>query len=67
MLRVRGEADPGPERSCTTRGRGGRCGPPASRTRTSWQIAEVVGYYAYVNRIADGLGVQLEDDAETAD
>jgi len=25
-------------------------------------IAEVVGYYAYVNRIADGLGVQLEPD-----
>ncbi len=24
-------------------------------------IAEVVGYYAYANRIADGLGVQLED------
>lgn len=24
-------------------------------------ITEVVGYYAYVNRIADGLGVQLED------
>ena len=23
-------------------------------------IAEVVGYYAYANRIADGLGVQLE-------
>lgn len=23
-------------------------------------IAEVVGYYAYVNRMADGLGVQLE-------
>jgi uncharacterized peroxidase-related enzyme len=23
-------------------------------------IAEVVAYYAYVNRIADGLGVQLE-------
>jgi len=23
-------------------------------------IAEVVGYYAYVNRIADGLGVMLE-------
>jgi uncharacterized peroxidase-related enzyme len=23
-------------------------------------IAEVVGYYAYVNRIADGLGVPLE-------
>lgn len=23
-------------------------------------IAEVVGYYAYVNRIADGLGVGLE-------
>jgi len=25
-------------------------------------IAEVVGYYAYVNRIADGLGVELEAD-----
>lgn len=24
-------------------------------------IAEVVGYYAYVNRIADGLGVQTEE------
>lgn len=24
-------------------------------------IAEVVSYYAYVNRIADGLGVPLED------
>ncbi len=24
-------------------------------------IAEIVGYYAYVNRIADGLGVILED------
>ncbi len=23
-------------------------------------IAEVVGYYAYVNRIADGLGVSME-------
>ena len=23
-------------------------------------IAEVVGYFAYVNRIADGLGVRLE-------
>lgn len=23
-------------------------------------ICEVVGYYAYVNRVADGLGVQLE-------
>ena len=23
-------------------------------------IAEVVGYYAYVNRLADGLGVQIE-------
>ena len=23
-------------------------------------IAEVVSYYAYVNRIADGLGVELE-------
>ena len=26
-------------------------------------IAEVVAYYAYVNRIADGLGVELEDEA----
>ncbi len=25
-------------------------------------IAEVVGYYAYVNRIADGLGVLLESE-----
>lgn len=24
-------------------------------------IAEVTAYYAYVNRIADGLGVQLEE------
>lgn len=24
------------------------------------EIAEVVGYYAYVNRMADGLGVTLE-------
>jgi len=27
-------------------------------------IAEVVGYYAYVNRIADGLNVQLEPWAD---
>ncbi len=25
-------------------------------------IAEVVGYYAYVNRIASGLGVELESE-----
>ena len=25
-------------------------------------ITEVTGYYAYVNRIADGLGVELEDE-----
>lgn len=25
------------------------------------EIAEVTAYYAYVNRIADGLGVALED------
>ena len=25
------------------------------------EIAEVTAYYAYVNRIADGLGVELED------
>ncbi|MEE2636343.1 MAG: hypothetical protein VYE68_03825 [Acidobacteriota bacterium] len=24
-------------------------------------VAEVVGYYAYANRIVDGLGVELED------
>ena len=24
-------------------------------------IAEVTGYYAYANRIADGLGIPLED------
>ena len=24
-------------------------------------IAEVAGYYAYANRIADGLGIPLED------
>ncbi len=27
-------------------------------------IAEVVAYYAYVNRIADGLGVELESISE---
>lgn len=30
-------------------------------------IVQVVGYYAYVNRLADGLGVELEpfwDDEE---
>ncbi len=27
-------------------------------------IAEVAAYYAYVNRIADGLGVELEDELE---
>ena len=26
------------------------------------EIAEVTAYYAYVNRIADGLGVALEDE-----
>jgi uncharacterized peroxidase-related enzyme len=25
------------------------------------ELAEVVAYYAYVNRIADGLGVELEE------
>ena len=24
-------------------------------------IAQVTGYYAFVNRLADGLGVELED------
>ena len=27
-------------------------------------VAEVTAYYAYVNRIADGLGVQLEAEPE---
>ncbi len=27
-------------------------------------LAELVGYYAYVNRIADGLGVELEAGGE---
>jgi uncharacterized protein YciW len=25
-------------------------------------VAEVVGYYAYANRVADGLGVELEPE-----
>jgi len=29
--------------------------------RAIHDIAHVTGYYAYVNRIADGLGVMLED------
>lgn len=29
--------------------------------RAILDIAQVVAYYAYVNRIADGLGVSLED------
>ena len=32
-----------------------------------FDIVQVVGYYAYVNRLADGLGVELEpfwDDEE---
>lgn len=28
-------------------------------------INQVTGYYAYVNRLADGLGVELESQAET--
>ena len=27
-------------------------------------IVEVAGYYAYVNRIADGLGVEVEESVE---
>lgn len=27
-------------------------------------LAEVVAYYAYANRIADGLGIELEDGIE---
>ena len=29
-------------------------------------IVEVISYFAYVNRLADGLGVALEDDLENA-
>ena len=29
-------------------------------------IAEVTAYYAYVNRVADGLGVALESDIRAA-
>ena len=29
-------------------------------------ICEVVGYYAFVNRIADGLGVPLEDESPSS-
>lgn len=29
--------------------------------RAILDIAQIVAYYAYVNRIADGLGVSLED------
>lgn len=29
-------------------------------------IAEVAGYYAYANRVVDGLGVLLEDDSSPA-
>ena len=29
--------------------------------RSILDIAQVTAYYAYVNRIADGLGVSLED------
>ncbi len=28
-------------------------------------IAHVAGYYAYANRLADGLGVELEGETET--
>ena len=30
-------------------------------------INQVTGYYAYVNRLADGLGVELEEFWETLD
>ena len=31
----------------------------------SGKLADVTAYYAYVNRIADGLGVELEEFWET--
>lgn len=30
-------------------------------------INQITGYYAYVNRLADGLGVELEDFWHAAD
>ena len=30
--------------------------------RAILDLAMIVGYYAYVNRLADGLGVELESD-----
>ncbi len=32
--------------------------------RAILDINQVTGYYAYVNRLADGLGVALESDRE---
>ena len=37
-----------------------RSAAPASPTRAILDINQVTGYYAYVNRLADGLGVELE-------
>ncbi len=31
------------------------------------EVVEVAGYYAYVNRIADGLGVLLEEEHESSE
>ena len=36
------------------------CERPVSPTATSSDIVEVIAYYAYANRIADGLGVETE-------
>jgi uncharacterized protein YciW len=30
-------------------------------------IAQVTGYYAFVNRLADGLGVELEEEMEAGE
>ncbi len=35
--------------------------------RAILDLNQVAGYYAYVNRLADGLGVELEGYWETAD
>ena len=31
------------------------------------EVAEVAAYYAYVNRIASGLGVELEEEGDSAE
>jgi alkylhydroperoxidase family enzyme len=34
---------------------------------TIFDVVEIVGFFSYINRIADALGVALEDFLDTAD